>query len=118
MTTPSFTLALLLMVVIGGTGTRWGAILGAGLYTFLDHRLPDWSSRQFVQDLPDWLSKPLSEPLFVLGTLFILLVYFLPAGSSGCATRPAARRLETLEQAVDIGGTHGTVEEEEVEARI
>ena len=28
-TTPSFTLALLLMVVIGGTGTRWGAVLGA-----------------------------------------------------------------------------------------
>jgi branched-chain amino acid transport system permease protein len=118
-TTPSFTLALLLMVVIGGTGTRWGAILGAGLYTFLDHRLPDWSSRQFVQDLPDWLSKPLSEPLFVLGTLFILLVYFLPGGLVGLA-RLGPRRggLETLEQAVDLGGTHGSVEEEEVEARI
>ncbi len=118
-TTPSFTLALLLMVVIGGTGTRWGAILGAALYTFLDHRLPDWSSRQFVQDLPDWLSKPLSQPLFVLGTLFILLVYFLPGGLVGLA-RLGPRRggLELLEQAVDLGGTHGNVEEEEVEARI
>ena len=118
-TTPSFTLALLLMVVIGGTGTRWGAILGAALYTFLDHRLPDWSSRPFVQDLPNGLSKPLSEPLFVLGTLFILLVFFLPGGIIGLA-RLGPRRggLEALEQAVDLGGTHGNVEDEEVEARV
>ena len=118
-TTPSFTLALLLMVVIGGTGTRWGAILGAMLYTFLDHRLPDWSSSSFVQGLPDALSKPLSQPLFVLGTLFILLVYFLPGGLVGLA-RLGPRRggLETLEQAVNIGGTHGDVQEEEEAARV
>jgi branched-chain amino acid transport system permease protein len=118
-TTPSFTLALLLMVVIGGTGTRWGAVLGAVLYTFLDHRLPDWSSSPRIQDLPDALSKPLSQPLFVLGTLFILLVYFLPGGLMGLA-RLGPRRggLETLEQAVDIGGTHGDVQEEEEVSRI
>jgi branched-chain amino acid transport system permease protein len=118
-TTPSFTLALLLMVVIGGTGTRWGAILGAALYTFLDHRLPDWSTSSRVQDLPDALSKPLSQPLFVLGTLFILLVYFLPGGIVGLA-RLGPRRggLETLEQAVEIGGTHGDVEEDEEVARV
>ena len=40
-TTPAFTLALLLMVVIGGAGTRWGAVLGGALYTFLDNRLLD-----------------------------------------------------------------------------
>jgi branched-chain amino acid transport system permease protein len=118
-TTPSFTLALLLMVVIGGTGTRWGAVLGAVLYTFLDHRLPDWSSSGWIQDLPDALSKPLSQPLFVLGVLFILLVYFLPGGIVGLA-RLGPRRggLETLEQAVDIGGTHGDVQEEEEVARV
>jgi branched-chain amino acid transport system permease protein len=38
-TTPSFTLALLLMVVIGGTGTLWGPLLGGFVYTYLDHRL-------------------------------------------------------------------------------
>ena len=40
-TTPAFTLSLLLMVVIGGTGTRWGAVLGGVLYTFLEFSLPD-----------------------------------------------------------------------------
>ena len=119
-TTPSFTLALLLMVVIGGTGTRWGAVLGAVLYTFLDHRLPDWSSTGTRPGSADVRSsKPLSQPLFVLGALFILLVYFLPGGLVGLA-RLGPRRggLETLEQAVDIDGTHGDVQEEEEVARL
>ena len=86
-TTPAFTLGLLLMVVIGGTGTRWGAILGGALYTFLDNRLPDWTASETIQDLPSVIATPLSEPLFVLGTLFILIVFFLPGGLAGLLTR-------------------------------
>jgi branched-chain amino acid transport system permease protein len=33
------------------------------------------------------LRTPLSEPLFVLGVLFILLVYFMPGGIAALATR-------------------------------
>jgi branched-chain amino acid transport system permease protein len=116
-TTPAFTLSLLLMVVIGGAGTRWGAILGGALYTFLEYRLPDWTSSDRVQDLPNFLSTPLSEPLFVLGTLFILIVFFLPGGLAGLARlRPRRSGLALLEQSVASEPTHGV--EEEVEARI
>jgi branched-chain amino acid transport system permease protein len=93
-TTASFTLSLLVMVVIGGAGTRWGAILGGALYTFLDLRLPAVASSQRVQDLPGVLRTPLSEPLFVLGTLFILIVFFLPGGIAGLRRR-GVRLLET-----------------------
>jgi branched-chain amino acid transport system permease protein len=106
-TTPAFTLSLLLMVVIGGTGTRWGAILGGALYTFLEFRLPDWSASQTVQDLPDVISTPLSEPLFVLGTLFVLLVFFVPGGIAGLLTLRPRRGLRLLEQAVRPEGTRG-----------
>ena len=41
MTTASFTLMLLVMVVIGGTGSRWGAIVGGIVYAYVDHRLTD-----------------------------------------------------------------------------
>ena len=100
-TTPSFTLALLLMVVIGGTGTRWGAVLGGAVYTFLDNRLLDWSDSERIQDLPNVLSTPLSEPLFVLGTLFILLVYFLPGGLAGLARlRPRRSGVALLDEPV------------------
>jgi branched-chain amino acid transport system permease protein len=100
-TTPSFTLTLLLMVVIGGAGTRWGAVLGGIVYTFLDNRLLDWSDSQRIQDLPSVLSTPLSEPLFVLGTLFILLVYFLPGGIAGLARlRPRRSGVALLDQPI------------------
>ena len=56
-TTASFTLTLLLMVVLGGTGSRWGAMIGGILYTFADHRLGDLSSSSAVSEpslgLPD-----------------------------------------------------------------
>jgi len=79
-TTASFTLTLLLMVVIGGTGSRWGAMIGGILYTYADHRLGDLSSSHAVSTLPSIIRTPLQQPLFILGVLFILVVFFVPGG--------------------------------------
>jgi branched-chain amino acid transport system permease protein len=79
-TSPNFTLTLLVMVVIGGTGTRWGALVGGVLYTWADQRLGDASSSHAVSSLPAVLRTPLQQPLFVLGVLFILVVFFVPGG--------------------------------------
>ncbi|MCG5212609.1 branched-chain amino acid ABC transporter permease [Streptosporangium sp. KLBMP 9127] len=79
-TTSNFTLAFLVMVVIGGAGSRWGAMIGGIAYTYLDHRLSALGTSDAVAGLPAVLKAPLSEPLFVLGVLFILVVYFLPGG--------------------------------------
>jgi branched-chain amino acid transport system permease protein len=79
-TTASFTLTLLLMVVLGGTGSRWGAMIGGILYTFADHRLGDLSSSSAVSGLPSVFRTPLQQPLFILGVLFILVVFFVPGG--------------------------------------
>jgi branched-chain amino acid transport system permease protein len=102
-TTPAFTLSLLLMVVIGGAGTRWGAILGGALYTFLDNRLPSWTASETIQNLPSVIATPLSEPLFVLGTLFILIVLFLPGGLAALLTLRPRRGLRFLEGSVGAG---------------
>jgi len=67
------TLTLLIMVVLGGPGTRFGPVLGGIAFTFLDQRLTQWGA---TFDLPG----PLSQPLFILGTVFILAVYFFPGG--------------------------------------
>lgn len=79
-TTASFTLTLLLMVVIGGTGSRWGAMIGGILYTYANQRLSDLSSSHAVSQLPSILRTPLQQPLFILGVLFILVVFFVPGG--------------------------------------
>ncbi|GAB2515207.1 branched-chain amino acid ABC transporter permease [Nocardiopsis aegyptia] len=79
-TTAEFTLALLVMVALGGAGTRWGPLVGAGLYTYLDHRLLQLGGSDAFTVLPAWIAAPLSQPLFVLGTLFVLMVFFFPGG--------------------------------------
>ena len=65
------TLMLLVMVVLGGPGTKYGPAIGGALFTFLDYQLTG---------VADSLPGPLSQPLFILGTVFILAVYFFPGG--------------------------------------
>jgi branched-chain amino acid transport system permease protein len=98
-TTANFTLTLLVMVVIGGAGTRYGALIGGFVYTLLDQRLGSLASSSQVQDLPTVIRKPLSEPLFILGTLFILLVFFVPGGLAGLG-----RRLRLLRRSAGFEG--------------
>lgn len=86
-TTATLTLTLLVMVVLGGAGTRFGAMLGGFIYTLLDYRLRSLSGEERIQDLPDVLRIPLSEPLFLLGSLFIAVVFFVPGGLASLPQR-------------------------------
>ncbi|MDH6461144.1 branched-chain amino acid transport system permease protein [Micromonospora sp. A200] len=86
-TSSELTLSLLVMVVLGGPGTRWGPVLGGILYMYLDHRLTAFGTSDAVESLPAVLSRPLSQPLFVLGTVFILAVYFFPGGLASLTSR-------------------------------
>ncbi|MBH0131491.1 branched-chain amino acid ABC transporter permease [Salinibacterium sp. NK8237] len=104
-TSADFTLTILVIVVLGGVGSRWGAIVGGIIYTLLDQRLTALASSDAIDGLPAILRIPLSEPLFILGTLFILVVLFLPGGiagavkrlSTGTSATPSERKL--LEEA-------------------
>ena len=89
-TTADFTLALLVMVVLGGVGTLWGAVLGGIVYEYLDFRLVDLANATALQGLPAFVRVPLSEPLFILGVLFIILVLFVPGGFASLARRRVA----------------------------
>ena len=86
------TITILVMVVLGGVGFRWGAIVGGVLYTLLDQRLTVLAGSEAIAGLPDVLRIPLSEPLFLLGVLFILVVMFLPGGIAGTIDAWVRRR--------------------------
>ncbi|HEX6467891.1 MAG TPA: branched-chain amino acid ABC transporter permease, partial [Streptosporangiaceae bacterium] len=106
------TLSLLVMVVLGGPGTRWGPVIGGVLFTYLDQRLTAVGGTSTVEHLPSVLRGPLSQPLFVLGVVFILAVYFVPGGLASVTgrLRPLRRSLEngvarSAEGAQATGGT-------------
>ncbi|HSV78659.1 MAG TPA: branched-chain amino acid ABC transporter permease [Ramlibacter sp.] len=87
-TTLSFEIMLdvLLIVVIGGMGTIYGAAIGAGLFLVAQSYLQDLLklASEAVAGLP-WLAALLSPDrwLLWLGLLFVLSVYYFPTGVVG-----------------------------------
>ncbi|MBA4084599.1 MAG: branched-chain amino acid ABC transporter permease [Kytococcus sp.] len=86
-TTTEFTLSLLLMVVLGGAGKMWGAVVGGFLYHYADARLVELSGSTILGGLPDLVQRLLGEPLFILGILFVAIVYFTAQGITGLGAR-------------------------------
>lgn len=83
----SVTIALLLMVVIGGAVTRWGAVLGGIFYSFASTRMQDLTQQESFKSIPKWIGGPIAEPALLLGLIFILIVMFSPGGLSGAYYR-------------------------------
>jgi branched-chain amino acid transport system permease protein len=92
-TTLSFNIMIdiLLMVVIGGMGTLYGAVLGATLFVVAQNYLQDLMklASDGLAGVP--LLANLLHPdrwLLWLGVLFILCVYYFPAGIVGKLRAP------------------------------
>jgi branched-chain amino acid transport system permease protein len=101
-TASDLTLSLLVMVVLGGAGTRWGPVLGAVAYTYLNPRLTGVGGLRAVDSLPAVLRNPLSQPQFVIGAVFILAVFFAPKGLSGLRWPDLKRRGRARATAVHV----------------
>lgn len=86
----NFTLGLLVMVVLGGAGRRWGAVAGGVLYGYAQQSLTRLSGSATVAGLPGFLRGPLQQPLFLLGAAFVLVVFFAPGGVAALAGRVLA----------------------------
>ena len=85
---------ILLMVVIGGMGTMYGAVVGATLFVLAQNYLQDLmkvasGGAQGVPLLPNLLHP--DRWLLWLGVLFIVSVYYFPAGIVGKLRQRAAR---------------------------
>jgi branched-chain amino acid transport system permease protein len=90
-------LDILLIVVIGGMGTMYGAVIGSAFFLFAQSYLQDLM--KLVSDATEGL--PLLPALFApdrwllwLGLLFVLSVYHFPTGIVGRLRLAAARRAQ------------------------
>ncbi len=85
---------ILLMVVIGGMGTMYGAVLGATLFIVAQNYLQDLmklasGATRGIPLLPDLLHP--DRWLLWLGVLFVVCVYYFPLGIVGRLRQTAAR---------------------------
>lgn len=90
--TVTLTLSIVIMVVLGGAASRWGAVTGGILYIYLQQDLIKLASEPSFSSLPAVLRVPLSQPQFLLGGLFVLFVIFVPGGLAGGLARWKLRR--------------------------
>ena len=86
---------ILLMVVIGGMGTMYGAVIGAALFIVAQNYLQDLMklASDATQGIP--LLPSLLHPdrwLLWLGVLFVVCVYYFPLGIVGRLRQGALRR--------------------------
>jgi len=86
------TVSVLVMVVLGGAGTLWGAVVGAVVYVYLQQYLLKVAAEPSFASLPAVLRTPLSQPDFLLGVIFILFILFAPGGIAGLLGRARAGR--------------------------
>lgn len=92
--TADTTIALLLMVILGGAISRWGAVLGGIIYSIAQTRLQDLTQSGTLDSLPKVIGGPLEEPIFILGLIFVFIVMFSPGGISGAYYRLRLRYLQ------------------------
>ena len=81
-----FSITLVAMVVVGGMGSLWGAVVGAVLLTllpFLDAIVPGMP-REVSSALQDWQAG-------IYGLTLILMMIFAPGGLASVARKLAAR---------------------------
>ena len=81
------TIEILVMVVLGGLGTRWGAVAGAIVYIYVQQELLKFAAEPSFANLPAPLRVPLSQPGFLLGALFIAFILFVPGGIASIRLR-------------------------------
>ena len=79
-----FALLILVMVVLGGSGSLWGAALGGFVYAIASLRLGAVSTSGLAHSsVPHWITGPLTQPQFYVGVGVVLLVVFAPQGLAG-----------------------------------
>jgi branched-chain amino acid transport system permease protein len=84
---PRITFMLFVMVILGGAGTIWGAVLGTALFNFLFYTTDALTAR--LQANVDWIGAVISGPeaglikYVLVGIAMILLMVFRPQGLLG-----------------------------------
>lgn len=103
---PELTLTIVVMVVLGGAGRIWGAVIGGLTYGLLSLRLPSLGTSGALDGLPLWMERILAEPAFWMGSLFIVVVLVAPGGLAAIIERLRGRARREHTTRNDVADSH------------
>lgn len=103
----TLTISVLVMVVLGGAGSRGGVVAGGIVYVYLEQLLLKVAAQPSFASLPAPLRVPLSQPQFLLGAIFVLFVIFVPGGLAGAAQRRWRRPGREVAPSEEVRGAEG-----------
>jgi branched-chain amino acid transport system permease protein len=99
-------IVFLIVMVIGGAGSLWGPIIGAGVYVFVDVRTSRWSADPntipaLIRPLFSWSKIPVGDGIFAV--LLIVLMFVAPFGLVGLWRRLSAKVVAVVPRPAGTG---------------
>lgn len=97
-------ITFLIVMVIGGAGSLWGPIVGAGLYIFIVDKTGGWSEDQnipaLIRPLFSWAKTPPGTGIFAVA--LIVLMFVAPRGLVGLWNQHVTRLVRVIPRPAGI----------------
>jgi branched-chain amino acid transport system permease protein len=94
----SISILVLIMVILGGIGNIWGAVLGAFALTYVDKTLLPYIGQR-IGDIAPSLPNPAEYNFLIYGVILVLMMRFRPQGFLPSRQREAELSVHGLEEA-------------------
>jgi len=94
----SISILVLIMVILGGIGNIWGAVLGAFALTYLDKSLLPYIGQR-IGDVAPSLPNPAEYNFLIYGVILVLMMRFRPQGFLPSRQREAELTVHGLQDA-------------------
>jgi branched-chain amino acid transport system permease protein len=94
----SISILVLIMVILGGIGNIWGAVLGAFALTYVDKTLLPYIGQR-IGDIAPSVPNPAEYNFLIYGVILVLMMRFRPQGFLPSRQREAELSVHGLEEA-------------------
>jgi branched-chain amino acid transport system permease protein len=105
----SISILVLIMVILGGIGNIWGAVLGAFALTYVDKTLLPYIGQR-IGDVAPSLPNPAEYNFLIYGVILVLMMRFRPQGFLPSRQREAELSVHGLEEAEAAMGIDAEVD--------
>jgi branched-chain amino acid transport system permease protein len=99
----SISILVLIMVILGGIGNIWGAVLGAFALTYLDKSLLPYIGQR-IGDVAPSVPNPAEYNFLIYGVILVLMMRFRPQGFLPSRQREAELTVHGLQEAEEAIG--------------